>query len=392
MKNGSTLKFSWLFIIAFYFSFTLLISACSEDGIASTTENTYHHTADIITINAVEHYAIEREYIGEITSKQLTELSFEFGGKVSEINVDNGDIVKAGEVIAGLNTELLTLKKQDTTAEIQQTNAKLALNKANLTRLQTLIHDGYTSEQTLDELTTEKNILIAGLTRLNAALAMVEYQLSQAQIKAPFDGIISQRNIDIGESSAPGVVVFQLIKNNDAQINIGIPSRLASSLTLGQNLVLTINQQQTNASLLAIGNHINATNRTINIRLAPEKSLPFFNGQIVKVAIAETLSQQGFWLPISALTDGIRGQWNIYIAKDQQNSALEKIYQIEKHTVNVLYTTKDQAFITGLPSDNIQIIASGLHRLVPGQIVRQAKITADEQEQKTNNKANIGNS
>ena len=89
----------------------------------------------------------------------------------------------------------------------------------------------------------------------------------------------------------------------------------------------------------------------------------------MKISIEEQINQQGFWIPTSALTDGIRGQWNIFkVAK-----SLEKMtYKISKHTVNVLYTNDKSAFISGLSNGEQQIIASGLQRLVNGQMVRDA--------------------
>ncbi len=64
--------------------------------------------------------------------------------------------MQQGQSLATLNTNLLELKKAEIEAEINQTQAQLNLNQANLKRLSALDKKGFASEQSLDELNTEK--------------------------------------------------------------------------------------------------------------------------------------------------------------------------------------------------------------------------------------------
>lgn len=342
-----------------------ILSACS-DPIKSTEKAAYSHAADIITIHPVNDYKIKRQYIGEINSKQLTNVSFEFGGQVKKLLVDNGDLITQGQLLAELNTELLRNKTNEIKAEITQVNAQLTLNTENLTRLNKLKAEGFISQQSIDERNSEKKILLANLQQLNSALAANTYQISQAKIIAPFSGRVNKRYLNIDEISPPGSFVYQLIKSDDEQINLGVPTKLASKIQMGNILDVIIDDVTVQATVLAIGNQVDPVNRTVNIRLTPTTKFNYFNGQLVKVSIDDVINQQGFWIPTSALTDGIRGQWNIFIALTLKDNT----YKMEKYTVNVLYTTDKQSFITGLPNNQHSIIASGLQRLVAGQIVR----------------------
>ena len=166
---------------------TIFLNACSESK-SEKDKVAYHHAADIMTIKPALTYKIQRQYIGEISSKQLTKLSFQFGGQVNSLSVENGDRVTKGQILAELNTELLSNNSDEINAEIKQTQAQLTLNAENLNRLDKLKYEGFTSQQSIDELNSERNVLLAGLQRLNAALANNKYQITQAQIIAPFDG------------------------------------------------------------------------------------------------------------------------------------------------------------------------------------------------------------
>lgn len=102
--------------------------------------------------------------------------------------------------------------------------------------------------------------------------------------------------------------------------------------------------------------------------MALSQQANFYNGQLAQVQIKQNISQAGFWLPLSALTDGIRGQWNVY----QVTKTANDLFVISATTVEVKYTSLDAAYITGLPLVPQDIIVAGVHRYVPRQIVKRA--------------------
>ncbi len=76
----------------------------------------------------------------------------------------------------------------------------------------------------------------------------------------------------------------------------------------------------------------------------------------------------GYWIPLSAMTDGLRGVWNVF-ALNESNQEL----RIERRSVQVLYANNDHAFVTGAISNGERLVSDGLHRLVPGQAVMPVK-------------------
>ncbi|MGB1263405.1 MAG: efflux RND transporter periplasmic adaptor subunit [Cognaticolwellia sp.] len=358
---------SFGFTLAFTLMVTLL-SACSKPKQAIKATVDYHHSADIQTISPSESYQIVREYVGKITSKQLSSLSFEYAGKVAKVYVDSGDIVTKGQVLAEFDIELLTIKQQETAANIHQLNAQAELNRLNLARINKLNTKGYSSKQALDELEAEKKIIAADLSHQQATIATVKYQISQAKLHAPFDAVISNRAVAEGENFNPNQTAFEIINQSHHEVTVGVPVKVASQLTIGQTLGVALNAQTLEAKILVIGKQVNAVSRTVELRLALAHRADFFNDQLVQVKIAQTIEQAGFWLPLSALTDGIRGQWNVYQVAEQAND----LFAISATTVAVQYTTLDAAYITGLPLETQEIIASGVHRYVPKQLVKRA--------------------
>lgn len=344
--------------------------SCSDNA-SKVQKQSYHQAAEITSIEPQNQYTVLREYMGKVVAKQETLLSFEYAGRIDNIMVDAGDTVTQGQVLATQDTELLSIKLLELQAQIQQVNAQITLNKTNVKRIKSLINEGHASEQRFDELTAEQAILAAQFDGLQANLASLRYQINKAKLIAPYSGVIGERYAAQGNVVAAGSSAFQLIKQSQQEVSVGVPLEIASTLELQQVLSVTIGEQQFNAAIIAIGQQLNMSNRTVNVRLALEQHHERFNGQIARVAINQVITEPGYWVPMSAVTDGIRGQWNIYLADNTDDN---DVFVVKAMTVRILHADHDNAYISRIANEPINIIASGLHRYVPKELIRKAPL------------------
>ncbi|MCW8834178.1 MAG: hypothetical protein OQK03_12730, partial [Colwellia sp.] len=162
----------------FYFILVtlLFISSCSEKDENKGVEETFYQSATLVDISPEQSYTIARSYLGQIKAKQHTSLSFEYSGKISTLLVDDGDVIRKNQLLAKQDIQLLSYKTTELQAKINQLQAQIKLNQANLTRIKTLINDGYSSKQRLDELNAENQILTAQINGLNAQIQTLDYQ------------------------------------------------------------------------------------------------------------------------------------------------------------------------------------------------------------------------
>ena len=383
IKHSHSLsKFSGIKQATYLFMALIAISACSEDSSKSAVNsNNYHQSAALMTISPEQSYTIERDYLGQVTAKQHTSLSFEYSGKVSKILADNGDVVKKGQLLAQQDTQLLGYKTSELQAQIAQYQAQILLNEANLSRIQTLISDGYSSKQRLDELNAENKILNAQINGLNARIQTLEYQREKSALIAPFDGVITQRLISNSEVITASKPSFRIIESANNEISVGIPSKIASILVLGQLIPIKVDNQSKQAKIIAIGHQIDAVNRTVQLRLKMLKKLDkskSFNGQLVRITITQQIDKAGFWLPINAITDGVRGQWQIFITSTSSDS--KNSYQLQAATVKILHANEHSVYVNGLAIKQHQIVAQGVHRYVAGQVVTKSAQTLAKSE------------
>ncbi len=365
--------FSHFCLLAIKLGLILTLSGCNDEPKA--VSQLKPQSVSVQRLIEVDSYTLTQEYTGTIRAANTTEIGFELNGKINKILVDSGVQVTKGQVLAELDTQLLQAQQQEIHASLLQNKADLTLAKASLQRSQELSGQGYVSSQELDESKGKVDSLIAARNRLNASLRAVELKIAKSKLVSPFDASIGQRQANLGEVVNLGKPVFTLIQNNRPQAHIGIPINLSQQFKLEEKLALKVANTQYVAKVLGISSQVNPITRTQTLRLALPQDANVINGELAYLAYQQVIPRKGFWVPISALTQGMRGRWNLFIAQASEKDTKE--HQIGKRDVEIIFTNEHMAFISGAISKNEYYIDKGLHKLVAGQnvapIAQQAK-------------------
>ncbi|SUI76061.1 efflux RND transporter periplasmic adaptor subunit [Shewanella morhuae] len=339
------------------------LTACQKEVTEHATEVTLP-TVTSQTLTLTPSYQRIQTYTGTIRAGNTTGVGFELAGKLNELQVNSGSKVKQGQILAILDTRLLEAERQEIQASLAQTQADVDLATSTLKRNQQLKKSGYVSEQLLDENHSQLSSLAAVKNRLLASQHANQLKLDKSILIAPFDGTISQRQHNLGEVVAAGSPIFTLVGNINPEAYIGIPVALADQFYAGEKVKISVQNQNFTAEIAGISAEVSSVSRTLQLRISLPKDARVINGEIAYLHQQQQIVQTGYWVPISALTDGIRGIWNLYIiANDEQQSV------IERRDVEILYTTQDMAYIQGAIKPNEIYVSQGLHKLVVGQAV-----------------------
>lgn len=343
-----------------------VVAACGRPQAAPVAQEYLHRVAALALERAVE-FEIEREFAGLVTAAQSTELGFELTGQVETLLVDEGDAVTRGQVLAVQDTRLLEAERDDLNARRQDLEARLELNRLNTRRAAELKEKGFTATQRLDELEAERRSLEAGLDQLAAALSGNRTRIDKATIKAPYAATIARRFVDQGAVVAGGTPVFRLLESAQLEARVGVPVRLLDNLGIGDELPLRVGDAEHFATVIGIGRDVTRATLTVPVRVALGPSVDAVAGDQAYLRLTETVAEAGYWVPLEALTDGLRGLWNVYVLRPQDRP---DHHRLEARDVRVLHATANEAFIDGALADGERIVATGLQRLVPGQRVR----------------------
>jgi RND family efflux transporter MFP subunit len=177
---------------------------------------------------------------GTITAAKQGQTSFRIAGQILQTNVNVGDKVKKGQLLAFLVDKDLALRKKMALLQIDQ--AKINLEQANRDhfREMQLFKEGASTPVNSEKVTNQLNGAQLNLSLAQVNLEQIESQLEDAKLIAPFSGVISKRHKVEGEWVAAGAAVYDLSAQGEIEVNLRVPAALLKRLQLRQKVVIHI--------------------------------------------------------------------------------------------------------------------------------------------------------
>ena len=133
----------------------------------------------------------EEDLMGLIYSKSSPSLAVEVSGRVVEIIADVGDEVKAGDILARIDSEKYNLQFSQAKAEIARLRALLVNQQLDLQRAEKLFKDNLVSEEMMDRTRAEFNALKEQMNAADAQLLNAKSQIEETIINAPIDSEVA---------------------------------------------------------------------------------------------------------------------------------------------------------------------------------------------------------
>lgn len=321
------------------------------------------------TADLVPGYQRISRYVGRLEPARQTAIAFERTGLVVQIMADEGDVVRAGAVVARMDTAQLRNMREQLKAQRRALEAQLQLAKATHGRQARLRTKGWSPDQRFDEAASNLAALTANIDRVSAQVAGIEIDMAKSELKAPFSGTVAKRSIDEGAVVMRGAAVLNLLEAGRQQARIGLPPALAETLTIGQTYKLRLGSDRRDARLIAKRPDLANGTRTVTslFELSGDNHAMAF-GDLVTIELETTIAEQGAWVPLAALKEGHRGLWTILVVGAGQGT-----HVVRPEAVELLYANAEQAFVRGTFQNGAQIIRNGTGRIVAGQRVARAK-------------------
>lgn len=154
------------------------------------------------------------------------------GGTITRLSVREGDAVTAGQVIASVGDQKLSLQQGALDAQIAAARAQMEQAQGDLERAEALSRNGFVTRQRLDELRTAANVAANALKARIAERAVLGQQMNEGQVLAPAAGRVLAVPVTPGTVVMPGETVA-MIAERDYVLRLSVPERHAISLKAG---------------------------------------------------------------------------------------------------------------------------------------------------------------
>jgi RND family efflux transporter MFP subunit len=202
-------------------------------------------------------------------------------------------------------------------------------------------------------------------------------EIEKSRLKAPFDATVTQRRVDEGQVVSAGSPILRLQENRAWEIRVGIAGRIVDSVEVGQVIPVVANHLSFDASVKAIVPVRDGRSRTVDVILSLAKVPSHVrSGDLIRVDLATTIEKSGYWIPLSALSEGARGLWSIYIMEQDSAHRSPARQTVRRRTIEIIHEESNRVFVQGDFENDDRFVTDGLQRIVPGQLVQVSRSLA----------------
>ncbi|WP_321938565.1 efflux RND transporter periplasmic adaptor subunit [Paraburkholderia sp. J8-2] len=235
-------------------------------------------------------------------------------GYVQHWSTDIGAHVKAGQTLAQIDTPELDAQLQQARADEATAQANYRFANSTAQRWQTMLQTQSVSEQDAQSKTSDAAAKLATLQAAQANVARLQELVSYQNVTAPFDGVITARNVQVGAlvtaGGTPGLAtmpgeLFHIAQTDRLRVYVDVPQDDASLVTPGTTVWLTTQQypgRRFDASVARSSNVIDPVSRTLRVEVDVDNhDGALMPGAYAQVHLALTAAAPALELPVSAL-------------------------------------------------------------------------------------------
>ncbi|MFQ5609324.1 MAG: efflux RND transporter periplasmic adaptor subunit [Woeseiaceae bacterium] len=331
-----------------------MLSGTVGDPVPENSDTMRNVTSDGAVLRSVQMEIQRAEPIvryinvyGRSAPARTVDVKAETNGRVAAVGAARGRPAKAGEVIARL--------------DLRDRRARLAQAKASVEEFETsyraqleLQSEGYVSETEIAE-------IVAKLEGARTELVRAQLDLEYMTIRAPFDGALATREVEVGDFVRAGDVIGNFIDNTKLIVSASLAEQDAQYAVVGDEAsAVLVTGQEVVGKIRFISPLADVATRTFEVEVEvpnPEGSLPAGVTAEIRIAAGTVMAHKISPSLLNLETDGTIGVKTL----DDQDRVIF-------HPVEIARSQTDGIWVTGLP-DTARIITVGQGYVLAGQVV-----------------------
>ena len=306
-----------------------------------------------------EDWAPTLSAIGSVSAVQGAVVSTELGGVVAEIDFQNGGVAKKGDV-------LMRLDSSAEEAQLRTAEADLELARANLERIRNLAAQKVVSKQELDAAQST-------FGQKQGAVDNMRAFITKKQVRAPFDGMLGIRQVNVGQMINSGQQVVQLTALDKVYVDLALPQQTLPELATGYEARIhadALPGHEFKGEVSAINSMVDPVTRNVGVQATlenPDHAL--HPGMFVKIDVILPQKSKTLVIPGSAVSYAPYGNSVFVIDKTKDPKTGKESQSLRQAFVRIGEARGDFVAVTeGLKAGDV-VVSTGVFKLRNGMPV-----------------------
>jgi len=312
-------------------------------------------TAVTTTVAAKSQWQPTLESIGTVTAINGVTISTDLAGIVSKIAFESGSKVKAGDLLVQLNTD----QEQ---AQLASAEAQQDWTQVTLTRNQGLLAKRTVSQSDYDSADAQ-------FRQAKAAVEQYKAIIARKTLRAPFDGVVGIRQVNLGQYLNTGDSVVSLQSFDPIYVNFSLPQQDLSKLTVGQPIELNLDaygDKVFSGKITAINSLVDQNSRNIQIQATlPNADTQLRPGMYARVKVLQPETQEVIAVPSSSIHYAPYGD-SVFIVTQMKSEDGKTYKGVKEQFVKLGQSKGDLTAITSGVNPGDELVTSGVFRLKSG--------------------------
>lgn len=284
---------------------TLALAACGGDAPPPAPAAAFTPDPKVFVTVAPETVRDTISLDGTLEASNKATLTAQTTGRVVRINYDVDDYVPAGAVVMELAGTEQGARSARASAGISEARASLAEAESNFRRAEQLIKQQLISQADFDRVKANYAAAQARVEQASASAQEAQAEVGYTKVRAPYNGIVTARHIEMGELATPGKPLISGLSLDKVRVTARVPQTYMDEVREQKKLQLVLQDGTTiEATNVVVFPYADEDSHSFKVRadLAPNVSGEIYPGMFVKVRLA-TGEKQALRMPLTALVE-----------------------------------------------------------------------------------------
>jgi RND family efflux transporter MFP subunit len=333
------------------FVFIKLASNKKEINASAAYKETKENIAVQVITAQRSTYNADLQYTGTFKPFKETNFGAESQGMLTEVYIQEGDYVKAGQLLAKISDELLSVKLKADQAQLEKANVDLQRQK-NLSK------DNATTDAMLKQMEL-------GYALAQTAVSSTQKQIAMTRILAPISGVITMKNFEKGSIVAPGIPLGTITDVSQLKLEVLIPENQINTIKKGSRITVLSDvypDQKFNGTvnLIAVKGDQNHNFKVEILVTNSNSNFPLKAGMFASIQANSSEQVTNFLIPRTAVVNQ-NGETKVFVAQNGKAKA---------KTIQTAGFLGDNMQVTSGIEEGEQIIITGVNNLKDGITIK----------------------